>query len=509
MSASNPSLTTSGRRLEWALGDLGPGQRQTIAVEYRVERAGTISHCAAVHTADGLRTEHCTSTQVTTAEAVLDIQLTGPQTAEMGGIASFQVVVINRGSAPATGLVIADRFDRGFEHAGDTERTYQIERSLGDLQPGASSQPIAITFNVVAAGRQCHEVEVRGDGGLVARRSAFVDVPERAGDVIPPVVPPTAGDPPAGAALEVEIIPPRQSRVGETVLLKLVVKNTGNVDLQNVVVEEAYSHELKPASATDDVSTDGRTLRWLLAQLPAGEQRVFEVEYNCLQATDINGARSTASASVGNLYRAAEANIEILPRVMPATPDVGPVPPPSDAANQSDLELRIAEYGDRVHVGERMTYSVSIDNKGQQSDTQLGLEVSFPLEMTPDVERINQTLRSKNIVASTAGQILRFSPIAEIRPGETILLTLSFNVNLEGPVRIRARLQSAGMSQPMVVEKSVADIAPVAVRLPRSHHAPRDVAGHGIARSGWEWHRRSWRRLLHSESEGYSALANA
>ena len=183
---SQPVASTADRQIEWRLGDVGPGEQRTISAEYRVERPGSFELCATVQTADGQRSEHCATTQVTTAEPVLDLRVTGPTTAEVGGIAPFEVVVVNRGTAPATGLVITDRFDAGLEHAGDTKRTRQIERSLGDLQPGASTQPITITFTVIAAGRQCHEVEIRGDGGLVVRKSACIEANDRPGDVTPP-----------------------------------------------------------------------------------------------------------------------------------------------------------------------------------------------------------------------------------------------------------------------------------------------------------------------------------
>ena len=52
------------------------------------------------------------------ATASLDVRISGPAQAAVGSQATFQITVTNLGQAPATGLVIKDRLDRGFGTRG-------------------------------------------------------------------------------------------------------------------------------------------------------------------------------------------------------------------------------------------------------------------------------------------------------------------------------------------------------------------------------------------------------
>ena len=122
-------------------------------------------------------------------------------------------------------------------------------------------------------------------------------------------------------------------------------------------------------------------------------------------------------------------------------------PAPPAGIDAPNLDLQIAEFGDPVRVGQRATYMITITNNGQASDRAVVLEVAFAPEMTPDVNRINQTLRTQAIQASVQGQTLRFSPIAEIRKDEPIVLTLSFNVNRVGVAKLVARVTSENLTR--------------------------------------------------------------
>ncbi|MBN1853066.1 MAG: DUF11 domain-containing protein, partial [Pirellulales bacterium] len=452
---SQPTATSTGQQTEWALGNIDPGGSRTIRVNYTVARAGTLDYCATVRTAEGLRSEHCSRIQVASAEAVLDLQLTGPNKATVGDKITFEVVVINRGSATATGLILTDRFDPGFQHLGDTKGTRQIAySSLGDLQPGARSNPVPIEFTIVAAGRQSHEVEVKGDGGLIVRRSATVDVrqnPAGSGGVDPNT------SMPAGAAIDITKESPRQARVGDRILMKIVAMNVGNVDLRQVQVEEVFPKELNPLPRQDGRKLDRQTLRWTLDSLPAGQRKVLNVEYECTAATDLNSARTITTITAGNLTRTHEAFLEILNGAAPSESGTGGRLPA--AGPHPNIELTIAGPDWPIRLGDLISYPASIVNKGQGSDSQLLLEVTFPPELTPDLDRINDRLRTKNIRASQINQTLRFSPIREIRSGELINLTLFFTANRAGTATIRAQLTSDHLPEPLTVDRQTT-IAP-------------------------------------------------
>ncbi len=64
---SNPSAAMVGRQLQWRLGELGPRQHQVIEVSLRAEKEGSVSNCADIVTADGLKLSDCAATTITAA----------------------------------------------------------------------------------------------------------------------------------------------------------------------------------------------------------------------------------------------------------------------------------------------------------------------------------------------------------------------------------------------------------------------------------------------------------
>src|SRR5690606_7666058 len=102
----------------------------------------------------------------------LDVQLTGPTQVNLGQEVTFTAVITNRGSRPATNVLIWAAFDAGLQHAAAPS---PIERPLDDLSPG-QSRTIDLTFRTVQAGRQCTRVEITADGANRATANACVNV---------------------------------------------------------------------------------------------------------------------------------------------------------------------------------------------------------------------------------------------------------------------------------------------------------------------------------------------
>lgn len=447
---SNPPTNASTGRTEWAIGDLRPGENRTIAADYRVESSGNIQMSSQVTTSNGLRADATTSTQIAASQAALDVQVLGPAMAQVGGTVTFNVVITNRGTTAANNIVIVDRFAQGMGHDKDPNRTLKIETPpLGDLLPGESTDPIELTFNVLEAGRLCHTVEVTADGVSPVSQKKCVDaVPATSGG--PPINPGSTPPvrPSSNANLFIESIAPRRSYVGKLELFKIIVKNTGQVALQNVLVEEVYSQQLAPKQADEGYKKNQNKLSWIIPNLPAGEQRVFQIEYQCIAPTNTRGACTKATASVPNMVRESEGCVEILPA---ASAGAGT---PSTA--QPGLTFSLSTLAVRPRERTQGIYTVTIINQGQQSDKNVQLEVFFPPELTPDVARINQSLQARGLQAAIRGNnAIVLTQIKEIRSLETINLTLFFNANRAGNVKLQARLSSTGLTQPIVSEQAI------------------------------------------------------
>ena len=111
-------------------------------------------------------------------EIVIELRRRGPAQVEVGGFASFEVIVTNRGEATARNIKLLDRFDAGLSHvrAVDNELAVKYE-AMRDLAPG-DSETVPLTFGVRAAGELCHEVSVTADGVAPVIESGCVTATE-------------------------------------------------------------------------------------------------------------------------------------------------------------------------------------------------------------------------------------------------------------------------------------------------------------------------------------------
>ncbi len=118
-------------------------------------------------------------------ELVVDVRRTGPERVEIGGFAQFDVVVTNRGDAPARGIKVLDKFDAGLTHvrAEDNERAVKYN-GMRDLAPGDSAT-VPLTFGVEDAGQLCHRVTVSAEGAADVTESGCITAIDARPDVAP------------------------------------------------------------------------------------------------------------------------------------------------------------------------------------------------------------------------------------------------------------------------------------------------------------------------------------
>jgi hypothetical protein len=113
-----------------------------------------------------------------------------------------------------------------------------------------------------------------------------------------------------------------------------------------------------------------------------------------------------------------------------------------------------------VPAGVRTTYQVVISNRGQAAARDVALAATFSAELTPDVDLINRSLQSRNIQAVREGQVLRFTPIRELPPGDRVGVSLPMDATQQGTARISFSVTSQGMDQPLVLPEQTVTVLP-------------------------------------------------
>ncbi len=389
----------------------------------------------------------------------VDVKLTGPTQATVGGQVTFDIVVTNHSQAAATGLVITDRFDEGLEHAlAKTEEAAvrKIERDLGDLAPG-QWQRLTVTFHVTRPGRLSHTVEVKGDNGIQASAQASLTAveptsarPQSPLDQSPPVsvnksIMADDGSPATDAAG----LPSR--RVGQIVRFLIEVTNNSTEPLQDLTLVDRYDPSLVQVAASDgyryqsplqtvaaeqDASEPAgqnpppdNALTWTIDSLPAGATTRFKVHCRCLKVAAKARNQAVVTTPDGQHFED-DVYLEIRPTL-------------------GGLAVTAVDLRDPVAVGRGTTYEIQVTNQADAPHQDVAVVATVPVGMMPD--RLGTSGPAK---PNIQGQVIRFQPVAELPTGQTLTYRVRVQTRQVGEVTFRAEVTSRDQPQPLTAEET-------------------------------------------------------
>lgn len=392
-------------------------------------------------------------------EPQLDVTLTGPATAVVGSDVQFEIQIVNRGDAPATNILVSDRFDEGLVHA---RASGVIERDLIDLPPGGVSRT-AVSFRIGGPGELCQNVTVTAAGGVraTARRCITATAPmieqppeQPADEPTPlpaepsveptlPEEPQTPGEQPPAAApanLVVTKQGPARRLVGETALFVIEVTNNGTTPIEELQIADNFETSLEPSRATGGYQwLPGNALGWKVESLAAGQTARYEIELRCLRPTPRACNRVTVSAE-GMEPLADEACLEI------ATEAEQAAPAPAAQAG-APVSVTLAETVDPIKINGETTYQVVVTNDGTESAFDVELSVKFGDELR--LEGLNGPVQG-----SVAAGAVRFTPLRELRGGEKASFEIRFKGTQAGTARVQAEASSRGQASPATAEQT-------------------------------------------------------
>ena len=483
---ANPAAVVEGRRLQWRLGDLAPRQAQSIEATFRTQRDGLITHCVEVTAAGGLRSGHCATTNVLAAlpgpatvpapatpmsppalpspvpsltepsaapatpagAPVLDLKITPESQAVVGSDLTFDIDVVNRGTATATGVVIRDTFGEGLEHREKSP----ISVKLGDLAPGQSLPTFGLTFRITKVGRRCHRVEVTAANGGQAMADSCVMAVLPAGGTGPAVTPPpgtTAVTPPptapAAAPLQVQVSAQATSMVGKSVVFSADIANPGKQPVANITVTCQTDAALLATDGTEGAEKKGNNVVWSLPSIPAGGSVRIQVRCDCKQAAATACCRFTAAPANGPAVDG-RACLAIAPAALPAT--VTPTPPAAAAGRLSVL----VDNRNIVTAGKPQQFEIQVTNQGDVPDSDIVVTAQLPPGSTVAAGTRGP---SADITFTQQPGLVRFSRVAALQPKMMLIYRVVVTTSAPGPITLEAQAASHLQTQAAADKKTV------------------------------------------------------
>ena len=458
--SSTPPAQPRGTRLDWNLGTIGPQSQQVIELIVRVDRAGSLTQCASVNTAENLTAQDCATTTVLAAAATpppvttppsgtgqprptqpaarVELDVRGPQQAQVGSQVTYEVTISNPTASTVRGLVIHDAFDAGFQHAASAS---PIDRDLGELAPG-QSRTIGVTFRVTQPGRLCHRVTIYGTGIAEVSRELCLQAVAAGGSPPPsglPIEPGTPGTPPAErTSLRVSKTGPQQGRVGELSLFVIEVVNTGRVPALNVRITDRYDLQfLDPKQATEGHRYIGNDMVWVIPELAVGASQKLGI--NCL---GLQASRSACNRVIVTADNADEQRDEHCLEIQAAAGQ--PQPP---ATTPPELSVTVSDLNEGVPVGQTVGYLITVKNgRTEAAAVQLSLDYPASLEFQ-SADRNNPSGARPQ-----AGRV-QFDPLPRLAAGGQAQYVVRFRAARAGPSTVRAVVTAQDLAVPVTVQE--------------------------------------------------------
>lgn len=405
---SQPPAFLDGKQLVWTLGTLPPGQMHTVQATYRTLRPGEVTCCSSVETEEGIRDTKCIKTDV--SEPRLRVNMTGPQTAQVGVPFNYQINVSNEGSSPLTNVTVEATFEIGLQH--DT-KTQTIRAELGTLKAQEVRPMPALALTPTQAGRFTTVVKVRADGGLSDQTQQTILVNQ--------------------AQLGVKLTGPQKKFAGWPAEWQIRVSNDGDVALGSVQVRNVLPPELTPKKWTDGGQPQAGEVVWNIGTLAPREVKTLGVTTvgDKLVTGAVNRVVATAAPA---LMASDQVNFDIY--------------------GLPGLHMEVSTREQPIFTGKTVQYAITVTNTGVAPATLVEVKAVLPPELQP----VEKGTKGPTL-PTTTGQVVTFGRIESLLPQGKAEFQVEALALRPGDVRFHVEMRSASLTNPQpVVEEQATRI---------------------------------------------------
>ncbi|MCX6895667.1 MAG: OmcB family cysteine-rich outer membrane protein [Verrucomicrobia bacterium] len=383
---SEPAAKVDGSTLTWNLGDMDAGQAQNIKVWLKADQEGTLVNCALVAADPRV----CAATFV--GKAALAIAKSGPATATLGSDVTYNITVKNTGNTVARNVVVTDPVPAGLSGQPATV-------AVGNLAPG-QAKTLAVTFKADKRGKACNTATANSDnaGKVSAEACTVVQQP----------------------GLKIEKSGTKSQIIGRNADYEVVVFNTGDTALENVVVTDT-APEGTVIAAAPEATVKGNKATWTIPSLAAGAKQAFAVKL-----TGKTGGEhcNAATATAGGMSDSAQSC--------------------TTWKGVAAVLLEVVDDPDPLQAGEVTTYTITVKNQGFADIHNVKIASSFAAEVVP--------VSSEQ--GSVSGQDVSFPSVPVLAAKQSVVYTIKVKAVAAGDSRNKTVLTCDELKTPVTEEES-------------------------------------------------------
>ena len=380
----------------WTFGELKPGESRSVALKVVPRQRGDVRLDAFV------RLTGYSSSEFSVEEPMIGVAVTGPENVEVGQQAGYVVRVSNPGTGIASNVVIQAAIPEGFEHRSGSLLTIEI----GTLNPGESRQA-RLSLTAVKGGAHDVAVRVLAEGGLSDETVAAVSVSE--------------------PQLKIDIAGPAEQMAGRTGEYTLTVANAGNLPTANVRAKYRIpaGFEYVSGDRGGKYSKVDHSIEWFVGTLQPNDAGEFKVSLKANETGELMHQAGVISehgqVTMCDLVTAVEGT--------------------------AALDLKITASDADLVIGDEVEWTVVITNTGSRKATGVGMSCELPSGLT-----LTDASGPSEHIADNGVTVFRSLP--SIEAGKDAVFTIKARCNREGSHRLRLRVASESITEPLIGEES-------------------------------------------------------
>lgn len=391
VSASEPKGNTSGNGMNWALGNMGPGETKVIKLTGAAEKVGTASDCITVSYNNFL----CANLKV--VEPALALTKTATAQALACDEIVLRYMVENSGSGAASNIVIKDTLPEGLTMSNGSRA---VNIPVGKLAAG-ESKAFEVRARAAKIGEYSSPAMATGDGGLQSDAAATKTVITK---------------PELAVAIECS----ERQFLGRNFTYNYNIKNTGNGVANTATASASIPQGTTVVRASEGGRVVGSNVVWDFGAMSAGASKDFSMTVTASRIGRYTSAVTGNAACADSVSDSCTTDLKGIPAIL----------------------LEVVDVTDPVEVGQQTTYVITVTNQGSAADSNIKIVAKLP----PAQSFVSASGATNG---TAAGKTVTFAPLGSLAPGAATSWRVTVRADSVADSRFAVEMTSDNLKSPV------------------------------------------------------------